>query len=161
SLTDTATELALRALAHPPMSAETSWTEAWRRAEIPAANGHGNARSVAQVQSVLAAGGGPGSRGLISAAGAAKVFEQQSYNVDLILGVKIRHGIGYGLMCPETPLSPSERACFWGGWGGSIVVVDIDKNLVIAYMMNKMGEGTMGDLRGVSVVFAAYQSLVA
>ncbi len=38
----------LRTLLNPPLSAEQSWTEAWRRAEIPAAGGHGNARSVAR-----------------------------------------------------------------------------------------------------------------
>lgn len=43
--------LALRTLMNPPMAAEVSATVPWRRAEIPAANGHGNARSVGAVQS--------------------------------------------------------------------------------------------------------------
>ena len=37
--------------------ASWAWTVAWRGAEIPAANGHGNASSVAVAQSVLACGG--------------------------------------------------------------------------------------------------------
>jgi hypothetical protein len=32
-------------------------TDAWRRAEIPADNGHGNARSVARIQSIVSNGG--------------------------------------------------------------------------------------------------------
>ena len=59
----------------------------------------------------------------------------------------------------ETPISPNPRACFWGGWGGSIVVNDLDARLTVAYVMNKMGEGTLGDLRGANVVMAAYAAL--
>ena len=52
----TSTQMALRTLANPPLSAEASWTDPWRQAEIPAANGHGNARSVATIQSVSPTG---------------------------------------------------------------------------------------------------------
>ena len=41
----------------PRLDAEQSWEIPWRRAEIPAAGGHGNARSVALAQSVVSAGG--------------------------------------------------------------------------------------------------------
>lgn len=153
--------IAMRTLANPPLRAEASWTEPWRRAEIPAANGHGNARSVATVQAVLAAGGGSGSRGLISPAGCEAVFEEQSYATDLVLGANLRLGIGYGLNCADTPVSANPRACFWGGWGGSLVVVDLDARTVVAYMMNRMGEGTLGDMRGASIVLAAVGAMGA
>ena len=65
--------------------AEWSWTEAWRRAEIPAAGGHGNARSVARVQSVLSHGGEVDGVRLLSEAGCEVVFEQQSSGPDLVL----------------------------------------------------------------------------
>jgi CubicO group peptidase (beta-lactamase class C family) len=51
--------IAVRTLTNPQITGETSWHEWWRRAEIPAANGHGNARSVAKIQSVLAGSGRP------------------------------------------------------------------------------------------------------
>jgi len=36
-------------------------------------------------------------------------------------------GIGFGLPALETiPYIPDEEIGFWGGWGGSIVVVDQD-----------------------------------
>ena len=41
----------------PPADAGDANTPGWRRAEIGAANGHGNARSVARIQSVVACGG--------------------------------------------------------------------------------------------------------
>ena len=151
--------VAVRTLANPPLSAEQSWEEGWRRAEIPAANGHGNARSVAAVQRVLACGGEVDGVRLLSRAGCEAVLEEQSYGPDLVLGVPIRFGIGYGLTSPDMPLGPNPRTCFWGGWGGSIVVVDLDTRMVVTYMMNRMGEGTVGDERGASIVAAAYQSL--
>src|SRR5205823_2004803 len=43
------------------------------------------------------------------------------------------------------PLGPNEHTCFWGGWGGSLVLVDQDARMVVTYVMNKMGEGTLGD----------------
>jgi CubicO group peptidase (beta-lactamase class C family) len=153
--------IAIRTLLNPPLSAEQSWTEAWRRAEIPAAGGHGNARSVARAQSVLACGGELDGVRLLSAGGCERPLEQQSDGVDLVLGTPLRFGLGYGLMSPDVPLSPNERAYFWGGWGGSLVVVDLDARLCVAYVMNRMGEGTMGDMRAVNLLFAAYAALEA
>jgi CubicO group peptidase (beta-lactamase class C family) len=151
--------IAVRTLANPPLDAAVAWTDAWRRAEIPAANGHGNARSVATVQSVLACGGEVGGRRFLSAEGCEAVLEQQAYGTDLVLGIPLRFGMGYGLNSPELPMSANQRVCFWGGWGGSLIVVDLDARMTIAYMMNRMGEGTVGDARGAGIIAAAYASL--
>ena len=51
------------------------------------------------------------------------------------------------------PIGP--RACFWGGWGGSIVVIDLEAKLVISYVMNRMASDLVGDPRGVDILFAA------
>jgi CubicO group peptidase (beta-lactamase class C family) len=148
-----------RTLGNPGLRAEQSWEEGWRRAEIPAGGGHGNARSVGAVQRLLACRGEVAGRRLMSEAGCLRVLEEQSNGTDLVLGVPIRFGLGYGLIMPELPLSPNEHACFWGGWGGSLVVVDMDARMVVTYVMNKMGEGTLGDIRGGSILAAAYASL--
>ena len=87
------------------------------------------------------------------------IFEEQARGTDLVLGAALSLGIGYGLNSPDTPLSPNPRACFWGGWGGSLVINDLDARMTVAYMMNRMGEGTLGDLRGASIAFAAYAAL--
>ena len=52
-------------------------------------------------------------------------------------------------------MGPNPSTCFWGGWGGSLVVNDLDANLTVAYVMNRMGEGTVGDVRGAGIVLAA------
>jgi CubicO group peptidase (beta-lactamase class C family) len=153
------TEIALRMFGNPPPNAEWAWTSAWRRAEVPAANGHGNARSVAAIQTALANGGEAGGTRLLSAAGCEAVFREQARGVDLVLGIPVRIGLGFGLNGDELPISPNPRACFWGGWGGSLVVIDMDARMVVAYAMNRMGEGTVGDERGANIVAAAYGSL--
>jgi CubicO group peptidase (beta-lactamase class C family) len=52
------TSVAFKTWTNPAMPGpEYSWTEGWRRADIGAANGHGNARSVARIQSAVACGG--------------------------------------------------------------------------------------------------------
>ena len=71
----------------------------------------------------------------------------------------MRLGTGFGLMNDIVPLSPNPRSCFWGGWGGSVAVLDLDARLSVAYVMNRMAGGLVGDLRGAMVVLAAYQSL--
>lgn len=149
----------MRTLGNPLLDARMAWTDAWRRAEVPAANGHGNARSVATAQAVLACGGELRGRRFLSREGCEAVFEQQSSGTDLVLGIPVRFGMGYGLNSPDAPLSPNERVCFWGGWGGSLIIVDLDACMTIAYVMNRMGQGTVGDARGAGVVAAAYASL--
>ena len=68
--------------------------------------------------------------------------------------------MGYGISSPEMPIGPNARTCFWGGWGGSIVVNDLENRLTVAYVMNQMGQGTTGDDRGIGIVFATYGVIV-
>jgi len=153
--------LAAQMFRHPTMGAGAANTIPWRRAEIPAAGGHGNARSVAMIHAPMACGGEVNGVRLLSATGADPVFDEQTYAQDLVLPLKLRHGIGFGLPSAEMPISPSERACFWGGWGGSIIVIDLDQRMTYSYVMNRMGEGTTGDLRGAMPLLATYMALAA
>jgi CubicO group peptidase (beta-lactamase class C family) len=150
-----------RTFANPPMQAEMAHTIGWRRAEIPAANGHGNARSVARAQAVVSHGGELDGTLFLSEAGCRAIFEEQANGTDLVLQMPTRLGMGYGLNSDAMPISPNANACYWGGWGGSIVVNDLDARLTVSYVMNRMGEGTTGDLRGAMLVLAAYASLAA
>ena len=120
---------------------------AWRRAEILSGSGYGNARSVAAVQSVLACGGEARGIRLLSPEGCARAREEQYRGVDQILGRSVRYGMGYGIFDP---------ACGWGGWGGSLVMVDLDARMTVAYVMNQM---LQQDYRGLGIVLAAYDAL--
>jgi CubicO group peptidase (beta-lactamase class C family) len=153
--------IAARTFRSPPVDALASRTAAWRQAEIPAANGHGNARSVARIQTLIACGGEVGGRRLLSEAGARRVFEEQTSGIDLVLGTPIRFGLGYGLTSKDMPLGPNPQTCFWGGWGGSLVVADADARVCMAYVMNRMGQGTTGDTRAGRMMFAFYGALAS
>ena len=154
-----ATPTAERALKNPMLDGTEPRTAGWRRAEIPAANGHGNARSVALIQAAVANGGEVAGVKLLSEAGCRRIFEEQARGTDLVLNVPIRLGVGYGLTAEETPVSPSKNACYWGGWGGSVIVVDLDARLTFAYMMNRMESGLVGDTRGFALGMTVYQAL--
>jgi CubicO group peptidase (beta-lactamase class C family) len=60
--------------------------------------------------------------------------------------VDLSFGLGYGLTSGYMPIGP--RTCAWGGFGGSVIIMDQDLGLTISYMMNKMGVGLVGDTRG-------------
>ena len=142
----------------PDVTAQTAWTEAFRRAELPAANGHGNARSVARIQAAVSNGGVSGGVRLLSRSPEDVIFREQCNGTDLMFRMPLRHGIGYGLPNEMIPF-PSPRTCFWGGWGGSLVINDFENKMTVAYVMNKMGEGTTGDARGATIIAAAYGAL--
>ncbi|MGO9920722.1 MAG: serine hydrolase domain-containing protein [Isosphaeraceae bacterium] len=123
----------------PVMDIERCWTEGWRRADIGAANGHGNARSVARIQSAVACGGEVDGVRLLSPKTINRIFEVQSDGIDLVLGYRLKIGVGYGLPWPEVlPFVPAGRVCFGAGAGGSLVIADADRRLTFAYVMNKM-----------------------
>jgi CubicO group peptidase (beta-lactamase class C family) len=153
------TGVAARALLSCPLTGSEPNTRAWRAAEIPAAGGTGNARAVARVHSALANGGSVDGIELLSADGVERIFVEQCHQVDQVLGMQMRLGTGFGLMSDLVPLSPNPRSCFWGGWGGSLAVIDMDARMSVAYIMNRMAGGLVGDLRGALLVMAAYQSL--
>ena len=153
--------IAGRSLLSCPLDGTEPRTRAWRAAEIPAAGGTGNARSVGRVHSALACGGEVDGVRLMSEATVERILEEQSETVDLVLGMKIRFGMGFGLMNETIPLSASPRAFFWGGWGGSIALVDLDRRMPVSYVMNKMAPELIGDLRGAMIVLAAYGALAA
>jgi CubicO group peptidase (beta-lactamase class C family) len=150
--------IAARTFSNPPMDARMAHTIGWRRCESAAANGHGNARSVARVQSVVSHGGEVDGVRLLSEKTCRRVLEEQSFGPDLVLGLPIRFGLGYGLPSPDQPFG-GPATCFWGGWGGSLCINDLDQRMTFTYVMNRMGEGTLGDLRGGSLLMAAFAAL--
>lgn len=132
-------DVALRTITGPFVRAAECNSERWRRAEIPAANGHGNARSIARVQSLVSHGGEVDGVRLLSPATIERIFDVQASGTDRVLGVPLTFGTGWAL--PDEHSMPSAavgRRCFWGGLGGSVVVNDVEQRLTIAYAMNRM-----------------------
>ena len=126
-----------------PEAAVAAETIAWRRADIGSANGHGNARSLVRALSPIALGGKANGVQLFSRTTIDLIFQEQFNGIDLVLAMPSRWGIGFALPKPEAvPDLPDGRICYWGGWGGSMAVMDTDRRTTFAYVMNKMGQVT-------------------
>jgi CubicO group peptidase (beta-lactamase class C family) len=144
----------------PSPSAEESWTPQWRSADIGAANGHGNARSISLLQSIISNGGVANGRQFLKPSTIEQIFRVQSDGMDQVLMTPVRFGIGFALPNESVPYLPEDRPiCYWGGWGGSSIVNVLDQRMTIAYMMNRMEEGLLGDPRGQNLVTAALTAL--
>jgi CubicO group peptidase (beta-lactamase class C family) len=145
---------------NPHPSLEDTWTVGFRRAEIGAVNGHGSARGIATLQSVLASGGANGKR-LMSDAGRERVLEQQSNGIDLVLGIEARWGMGYSLIGEPFGAPASARVAEWGGNGGSLSFVDLDARMSIGYVPNRWlgGAFPLSMERSINIVKAAYASM--
>ncbi len=151
--------VAVRTFTGPKASAAAANSPEWRAADMGALNGHSNARGVARVLRTLTLGGESGGVRLLRPETVERVFDEQADGVDLVLGAPFRWGNGFCLGSPAVPYVPEGRTFFWGGWGGSLVVMDLDRRLTISYMMNKMGSGLLGSPRSEAYVRAAYAAL--
>jgi CubicO group peptidase (beta-lactamase class C family) len=154
------TSPAYRFFTGPVMDPNFCNTVEWRRSGNGAAGGQGNARSVARIQSAVSHGGDVDGVHLLSPATIELIFEEQSNGVDLCLGIPLRFGVGYALVDTDHfPYLPDSKICFWGGWGGSMVINDLDRRMTFAYMMNKMEAGIIGGLRSEALIRATYDVL--
>jgi CubicO group peptidase (beta-lactamase class C family) len=159
TITDTAqTELARNMANNPGVDVGETKTRRWRGAEIPAAGGTGNARSIAEIHTILANGGVAKGRRFLSEAGCRKALEPQIEGIDLVLGQPVRYGMGFGLPSPMIPL-PKPNTIFWGGYGGSLAIIDMDARATLAYAMNRMARTTTGDTRAYGLAVATWQGL--
>ncbi len=140
----------------PAPEASVAWTDEWRQACIGAANGHGNARSVARIQAIVANGGSVDGITFLSPDTIKQIFEEQANGVDQVLGLPVRFGMGYALHSEAVPHLPDGNYAYWGGWGGSSIIVDVDRKISFAYVMNRMDEGLLGDTRGIDLATAVF-----
>ena len=133
----------------------------WRAADIGGANGHGNARSVARMLSAVTLGGQVGGRPAPVAGGHRADLRRASPTASTSCWVS-RCALASGTACLKSeliPYVPTGRVCFWGGWGGSVILMDLDRRMTFAYMMNKMAPGIIGSDRAETYVRTAYAAL--
>lgn len=155
-----ATDVQRKTFTNPGVDVSATRTRAWRGAEIPAAGGTGNARSVAEIHALLANGGIAKGKRLLSEAGCRKALELQSAGTDMILGIPIRYGMGFGLPSELVPL-PNPNTIYWGGYGGSLILIDMDARATFSYVMNKMNSGLTGDPRSFGLIGAMWVAMAA
>lgn len=129
-------------------------TPEWRRAEIPAAGGHGNGRSIAESMALIANGGTYKGKRIFSEDLIQYALEEQVRGNDLVLVEPLRWGIGFGLPIDNTSWMGylEEGACFWAGWGGSMSIADTNKKVSFGYTPCLMEEGAIGADRSQNLV---------
>jgi CubicO group peptidase (beta-lactamase class C family) len=149
--------LMVNVMTNPPVDPLDARTRAWRGAEIPAAGGQGNARSVAEIHALLANGGVAKGKRILTEAGCRRALAPLIEGTDLVLGIPAKFGLGFGLS-PMIPL-PGPNCLFWGGYGGSLIIIDMDARATYAFAMNKMGMTTIGDARGLGMAKAMWDIL--
>jgi CubicO group peptidase (beta-lactamase class C family) len=88
------------------------------------------------------------------------LFDEQANGVDLVLGIPLRWGMGFAPPpLDSVPWIPDEEICFWGGWGGSMIIMDVGRRMTISYEMNRMAPGIIGSARGARYTQAIYDAV--
>ena len=143
--------LTIKTLTNPVLDPRATTSAVWRHADMSALNGHGNARSLNKILSAIPNGGTVDGVKLLSPKTIELIFEEQANGADVVLGIPLRFGIGYSLGGGATaqfvPWMPEGKVCFWGGWGGSMEVMDLERKVTFTYVMNKMEAGIVGNTR--------------
>jgi CubicO group peptidase (beta-lactamase class C family) len=130
----------------------------WREIEIPSANGHGTAESVARLYELYASGGSLEGARLIDRDTFESLIEVRSEGDDLVLPLHTAFGAGI-MWNTHGRFGPNPSALGHSGWGGSMAVADRDEHLAMAYVMNRQSNILVGDPRAVALVEAVYGCL--
>ena len=144
-------------LAAPRLAGAVNSRE-WRAAELPAANGHGNGRSLATIYAALAQGGGDLlSNDAIEACGPTEHAARE----DMVLGFLVRRSLGFILSTAggRYEWGPNPRTFGHSGAGGSLGFADPDAQIGFGYVMNQMSAGLGADPRWKPMIDAVYASL--
>jgi CubicO group peptidase (beta-lactamase class C family) len=131
----------------------------WRAAEIPGANGHTEARSLARLYGALSRGGEVDGYRVLSPEAIARCHVEQSCGLDEVLRIDTRFSLGFMMSLPEAEIGPNPRSFGHPGAGGSLGYADPDAKIGFGYVMNRMGTSILIDSRVTRLIDALYQSL--
>ncbi len=149
---------AVAALINPAMAPTLPDARAWRAAEIPAGNGQASARGLVRIYAAVANGGTLDGVRIMGPAAVAAMDAVQTERVDLAFGLAPhwRNGV---LGNATGVYGPNPDVFGHNGWGGSFGCADTKGRVAIGYVMNQMGEGITGDVRGTALCNAVYACL--
>jgi CubicO group peptidase (beta-lactamase class C family) len=159
-----ANSLTRRAFMNPPtmfFAGGAAFARRLRAAEIPAANGFANARSLAGLYAPLA---GRSRAQWLDDDTFARMTALASEGPDLVLVHPTRFTQGFMKTIPGGPLhcarlGPNPEAFGHVGAGGSLGMADPAAGVAIGYAMNRMGPGILLNERGQALVDAVYACL--
>ena len=147
--------VALAAMANPRVEGHHANEPEWRRAVLPALNGHGTALAIAKIYAALA----DGSERLLSAGALARAREGQGNEIDVVGGVPNEWALGFYLGSDARGFGPNPAAFGHDGFGGSTGGADPENGISIGYTMNQMGPLLRDDPRKMALVTALYEAI--
>lgn len=133
-----------RAFANPPSIMTSTNKPEWRRMQQPAANGHGNARSLAGFYTGLLEGR------LLESELLNELTREHAVGEDKTLLTRTRFGLGCMLDQPDVANATygmGPRAFGHPGAGGSIGFADPDRDVAFGFVTNNLGPFVLMDPR--------------
>lgn len=125
----------------------------WRQIEIPSANGHGTAASVAALYDAYTHGGEIRGKRLMRPGTFSALTATRVDGPDLVLPLTTRFGAGI-MHNAYKSFGPFEDGLGHCGWGGSLAIASPSRGLTCAYVMNRQSNTLIGDPRAVRLVEA-------
>ncbi|WXL24153.1 serine hydrolase domain-containing protein [Ectopseudomonas mendocina] len=138
------TAMSTRAFTNPPSIMTSTNKPEWRRMQQPAANGHGNARSLAGFYSGLLDGS------LLESDMLAELIREHAVGEDKTLLTRTRFGLGCMLDQPDVANATygmGPRAFGHPGAGGSIGFADPERDVAFGFVTNNLGPFVLMDPR--------------
>jgi CubicO group peptidase (beta-lactamase class C family) len=132
-------------------------SRAMRAAEVPAANGVTDARSIARLYAACI-GDVDGHRILTPEQLEVATTQLTTGPNTVLLGMDIQFGLGFMLRSSLINLG-GEHSFGHFGAGGSVGWADPDAELAFGYVMNRMDIGLAGDLRSFNLINACYEAV--
>jgi hypothetical protein len=87
------------------------------------------------MQAVISNGGSSPDEQLLSREAINRVFVQQPSGINRVLMMPVRVDLSYALAGSTNCIGiTSGNRCYWRGWGGPIVVNDLDNRITLTYM---------------------------
>ncbi|KAL4924984.1 serine hydrolase domain-containing protein [Aspergillus undulatus] len=151
--------IAIRAMRGVRMDASHAGTPAFRRCGIGSMGGLSNARGFNKILEIITNRGTINGHQYLKPSTIDLIFEKQAEGPDLVLGLPLKMGMGFGLDNKSVDWLPEGKVCFWGGYGGSLAIMDLERGVTFTYAMNRMATGTLGNSCAEAYVRALYHIL--
>ncbi|GAD97584.1 hypothetical protein PVAR5_6262 [Paecilomyces variotii No. 5] len=157
------TSILARALVGSIMIPDIPNEPGFRQAENGAIGGFSNARALARIGSIVSLDGSVDGREYLAPQTLNAMMEEQNQGLDPVLFLYMRFALGVALPSGKcmSCIPVDDRICFWGGWGGSMVVMDRGRRMTPAYVMNKMELRPLGSANAEAYIEEIYKSFDA
>lgn len=133
---------------------------AWRRMEIPSANGHGTARAMAELISIYARNGKLADRHIVDKTTIPLAMKKRVCGPDRVLPNDLCFGAGLICNAPgKLVYGPGLRTVGHTGFGGSCLFADPDKAVSFGYATTKQDAELVRDDRARQLIAALYECL--